>query len=186
MLTNIQVLCNNTEVLIIVWDFEWQVNAQNRAVFHTQCFVCSIGARHPATQNPGAALPDNQQPEPVWENSGKSGSSVQIPRWVGHCHYWTMNVWYRRGNRKAICNHITWWQWVFIHTNGVLCVVDHPITYLYNTLHYYHKILVQRAAYKRRLVTTIWSKGLLAIVRFYLGPFVLLLWDFVSFCPLSL
>ena len=37
-------------------------------------------------------------------------------------------------------------------------VVDHPITYLYNTLHYYHKILVQRAAYKRRLVTTIWSK----------------------------
>lgn len=34
---------------------------------------------------------------------------------------------------------------------------DHPITYLYNTLHYYHKILVQRAAYKRRLVTTIWN-----------------------------
>lgn len=68
----------------------------------------------------------------------------------------------------------------------LLSVVDHPITYLYNTLHYYHKILVQRAAYKRRLVTTIWSKGLLAIVTFYSGPFVLLLWDFVSFWPLTL
>lgn len=61
----------------------------------------------------------------------------------------------------------------------LLCVVDHPITYLYNTLHYYHKILVQRAAYKRRLVTTIWSKGLLAIVTFNSELFVLFV---VGFC----
>lgn len=32
---------------------------------------------------------------------------------------------------------------------------DHPITYVYNTLHYYHKILSQRAGLKRRLVHSV-------------------------------
>ncbi|KAK3090128.1 hypothetical protein FSP39_009382 [Pinctada imbricata] len=34
---------------------------------------------------------------------------------------------------------------------------DHPITYLYNTLHYYHKLLIQKTGLKRRLVQTIMS-----------------------------
>ena len=35
---------------------------------------------------------------------------------------------------------------------------DHPITYVYNTLHYYHKILSQRAGLKRRLVHSVMRK----------------------------
>ena len=42
-----------------------------------------------------------------------------------------------------------------------VCPADRPMTYLYNTLHYYEKKLRDKPAFKKKLVYTIIGEGIL-------------------------
>ena len=78
-------------------------------------------------------------------------------------------MWLFRGRERDFAHISSVWIWLVFQWLDVFAFtcLDRPLTYVYNTLHYYDRRLQDRASLKRKIVSVIIGKILFETGFFY-------------------